>query len=375
MRDNKNLSHFASARLTGFSPYTYGEQPKIVKGLIKLNTNENPYPPHSGISADFSAHTLRYYPDPICTGLRKAAAKVLRINNDNLIFGNGSDEILTLIFRAFFNPSTRVIMTEYTYSAYTSWANIYGIRIVTIPMRNSFTINLDRLPKQKGVFFLSNPNSPTGTAIPRAEIEKAVKKRRDVFFVIDEAYADFAPDNCMELIKKYNNVIIVRTLSKAYSFCGGRLGFACAAPEIIRTLDLIRDSYNVNIFTQHTAESIFRNIGYYRRNIKKIIYTREKFIRRLSELGFTTCASHANFVFTRPPDDSAEKYFFFLRAHNIHVRFFNKPVLCGYLRISIGTDAQMDAVITALQECRSALKSAVKKTTTKNHINKKGSLA
>ena len=336
-------------------PYEWGEQPKKTAKLIKLNTNENPYPPPSSLSrklGGFAISTLRLYPNPLCQDLRKSAAKYFNLKPDMIAFGNGSDELIALIFKTFFNRHDNALLTEYTYSHYKTYADAYGINHTTMPMKN-FQIDISILNRIRcKVFFLTNPNAPTGIVIDPKEIETYINRHTDKLFVIDEAYGDFADakKSCLPLVKKYNNLIVLRTFSKAFSLSGIRLGFALGNKELISALNKVRDPYNISTLTQMIGVEVFKKIPYYKKNIDKVKQTRKKFSEQLNELKFLVFPSAANFVFCRPPDGvEAEDLFNSLKKKHIYVRHFSDSKLADYLRISIGTNQDMTRVIKEIK--------------------------
>lgn len=340
---------FTSRRVQKLVPYVYGEQPRPVPGLVKLNTNENPYPPHAsvkkllrGLDTDF----LRLYPDPTCAALRKAASKVHGLPEDRFLFGNGSDEIIALIFRVFFDPGDKVLFTEYTYSAYRSYAEAAGIPCEDLAMGPDFRIDLEKLTsRNEKVFFLTNPNAPTGIALHSKTIAKALAANPKKLFVVDEAYGDFSDSTCLPLVERFPNLIVLRTLSKSFSLCGLRLGYAVARPDLIASLVKVKDPYNVNALTQRIGELAFKNAVYYLKNAKKIIAERSRFTRDMRALGFTAHPSSTNFVLTGVPGQSQAPLYRHLASREIYVRYFDKPVLRDYLRVTIGTPAQMKKLL------------------------------
>ncbi|MFC1504462.1 histidinol-phosphate transaminase [Spirochaetota bacterium] len=337
---------FWNSTVKKLKPYVYGEQPAPAKGVIKLNTNENPYPPHKELRKLLSTldiNRLKYYPPPVCERLAGLIAKRYSVQSKFIFIGNGSDEILSYLFRAFLNKEDTVLFTKYTYSLYTTLADIHGIAYKTLPMKNDFMIDLSLVRKYKAkLFFLTNPNAPTGMALPAQDIEKAIRESPGTLFVIDEAYADFSNENCIFLTKKYDNVIVLRTLSKSFSLCGIRLGYSIAKPYLTQALYKIKDSYNINLVTQLIAEHAFKKYPYYLKNCRKIIKTRENTAFKLKSLGFTVLPSKANFIFCTHSTINIKRLFLYLKKLKIYVRHFNNPVLDRYLRISIGTEREMN---------------------------------
>lgn len=344
---------FTSRRVQKLVPYVYGEQPRPVPGLVKLNTNENPYPPHAsvrrflrGLDPDF----LRLYPDPTCAGLRKAASRVLGVPENFLLFGNGSDELIALIFRVFFDPGDKVLFTRYTYSAYRSYADAVGVESQDLEMGADFGIDLKKLSaRREKVFFLTNPNAPTGIGLDAKVVAQALAANPKKLFVVDEAYGDFAKSTCVPLVRRFANLIVLRTLSKSYSLCGLRLGYAAAQPGLIEALVKVKDPYNVNALTQKIGELAFRHNAYYLKNAKKIVAERTRFTREMNALGFKTLPSSTNFVLTGRPGKSQGPLYRHLASRQIYVRYFDKSVLRDYLRITIGTPIQMKKLLTEIK--------------------------
>ena len=347
-------SSFFSDHFKKFKAYVPGEQP-LENNIIKLNTNENPFSACKEIKKNLKktkVFSLHLYPDPTCKKMTLAASKCLKIPKNNIVFGNGSDELIASIFRIFFNPDEKVILTKYTYGAYQVYADLYNTKVGTLDMDKDFRILLDRLKKISGkVFFLTNPNAPTGITLSTKEIEESVKENSDKLFVIDEAYSDFANEDCTQLALKYPNVIVLKTFSKGLSLCGIRLGYAVANKEIIDAFKKSLDPYNINTITQNIATTVFKNYKYYKKNIKKVISIRENFVSQMTKIGFQTLPSASNFVFTRHPNfPNAEPLFDYLKKNKVLVRFFKENYLNEYLRISIGTSKQMQKVVRILKK-------------------------
>ncbi len=334
--------------------YQWGEQPKSSLGLIKLNTNENPYPPHPSLSkklANFDINKLSLYPDPLSHKLKKSAAKYFDLNDNMITLGNGSDELIALIFRVFLTRQDNALFTEYTYSHYKTYADAAGISYSTMPMKD-FRVDLSLLNKIRSkLFFLTNPNSPTGIALQPKEIEPYVKSHQNKLFIIDEAYVDFSDKkSCLPLVKKYNNILVLRTFSKSFSLCGIRLGFALGHKDLIEGINKVKDPYNINALTQLIGLEAFKKVTYYQKNIEKIKKTRNAFSEKLNRLEFEFFPSSANFVFVRPPKSvAAETIFHALRKKNIYIRYFFDAKLKEYLRITIGNDTEMKRVIKKLE--------------------------
>jgi histidinol-phosphate aminotransferase len=352
-------------------PYVPGEQPKI-PGLVKLNTNENPYPPSPKVLRAVKAavdERLRLYPNPTASLLREKLAKLHRCAPQNIIVGNGSDELLALAVRAFVEPvddseDGRIIMQGWpgkftvqffapSYSLYSVLAATHGARTNGVPLASDF--GLPPLPVLKesrawdfraALTFITTPNAPSGRGYRTAELEKLCRAHRGVV-VLDEAYVDFAGENALGLALKFPHVIVARTFSKAYSLCFQRVGYFVAHSALIAALDKVRDSYNVNGLGQIAALATLDDLPYYRRNFQRVISTRERLSEALRSIGFEVFPSSTNFILARPPQFSAEEWLKKLRALKILVRWFDYPELSEYLRISIGTDAEADQLLDA----------------------------
>ena len=344
--------------------YVPGEQPKI-KGLIKLNTNENPYPPSPKVLAAVKAAVdgrLRLYPNPTAEKLRAKLAKLHRCQPENLIIGNGSDELLALAVRAFVEPSPKpkvqspkslVQFFTPSYSLYPVLAETHGAATKGVPLKLDFSLpGLAELKRGKvwdfraALTLVTTPNAPGGRGYATNELEKLCRAQKGVV-VLDEAYVDFADDNAMKLALKHSHVIVSRTFSKAYSLCFQRVGYFVGHPQLIAALHKVRDSYNVNGLGQIAAEATLDDLSYYRANFKKIIATREQLSRQLTKLGFRVLPSQTNFILARPPLFPAKDWLQKLRDQKILVRWFSAPEVKDYLRITIGTAVEAEVLVKA----------------------------
>lgn len=340
--------------------YTPGEQPKQ-KDLIKLNTNENPYPPSptaAKLFTEFASERLRLYPDPLADDLRLTIAKIYGFGIDNIMAGNGSDDILNIIIRTFVSENEKIVCFDPSYSLYGVLAKIQNANTHLINLTDDFSIpkdflssKLDKLSKMDDlkVFFIANPNSPTGNAFPISEIEIICSKFKGIV-VVDEAYADFADDNALRLLNKFDNLIVSRTISKSYSMAGVRLGWAISSPSIIKEMIKVKDSYNVNLLSQLLAIGALKDQPYFKDTISKIRTTRDKLVKRLKLLGFTVIPSQSNFVMASPPNKDGNGLFLFLRSKNILVRYFPSPKTKDYIRITVGKDEDMQNLIDCCKE-------------------------
>ncbi len=344
---------FFRESISAMSGYTPGEQPKD-RPFIKLNTNENPYPPSAAVKAAIAAldlDRLNRYPRPTADGVRDAIGELYDVSRNWVLAGNGSDDILTIVMRCFVDQGGLIAYPDPTYSLYPVLAAIQGAGTVEIPLESDFSLPRNLLKKAAGasLLFLARPNAPTGVAYPLAAVERLCEEF-DGIVLIDEAYADFAEDNCIGLALKYDNVIVSRTLSKSYSLAGVRFGYALANPELIAGMLKVKDSYNVNAVTQVVAEAAIRDQEAMLRTVALIKTTRERVAKRLAQLGFGICPSAANFLFVKPPAPlAAAAYVEALREADILVRYFSYPRTRDHARITIGTDAEMDRLIAATE--------------------------
>jgi histidinol-phosphate aminotransferase len=350
--------------------YVPGEQPKI-KGLIKLNTNENPYPPSPKVLRAVKAAVdgrLRLYPNPTAERL----AKLHGCQPENILIGNGSDEVLALATRCFVEPAPALIeptsivlrprpwrySVQYftpSYSLYPVLAETHGALTNPIPLKPDFSLpSVAELKRGRqwnfhaALTFVTTPNAPGGRGYKTSELEKLCRAQKGVV-VLDEAYVDFANENAMMLALKYPHVLVARTFSKAYSLCFQRVGYFVGHAELIAALDKIRDSYNVNGLGQIAAEATLDDLKFYRANFKKIIATRESLSRELTKLGFRVLPSQTNFILAKPPLFPASDWLQKLRAQKILVRWFSAPAVKDYLRVTIGTPAEAAALVAAVR--------------------------
>ena len=347
--------------------YVPGEQPKI-KGLIKLNTNENPYPPSPKVLATIKAAVdgrLRLYPNPSAQSLREKLAKLHRCGPENVIVGNGSDELLALATRTFVEPAGKVKTSrpehsrstiQYftpSYSLYPVLAAIHGARTNAVRLTDQFELpSIGMLRKSKAWDFdaaltiVTTPNAPSGRAFPTKALDALCRQHRGVV-ILDEAYVDFAEENALHLALKHPHVLVARTFSKAYSLCFQRVGYFIGHPELIAALDKLRDSYNVNGLGQAGALATLDDLPYYRANFRRIKATRARLSEALALLGFEVLPSQTNFILARPPKFSAKAWLEKLRNRKILVRWFSYPEVKDYIRVTIGTDAEANALIQA----------------------------
>jgi histidinol-phosphate aminotransferase len=335
-------------RMTGYVP---GEQPQV-KGFIKLNTNESPYPPSRKVLGAVRAAVnadLRLYPDPMANALRRRAAELFGTRPECVLAGNGSDELLTIVVRAFAGPKRVVAYPTPTYSLYPTLAAIEDARTRPVPYPRDFSLPAGLFRKGAAVTIVANPNSPTGTAALPKEFARLARAVSGVL-VIDEAYVDFADLDCMELARRHGNVIVLRTFSKSFSLCGLRLGLAVADEKLIEGMAKVKDSYNVNRLAIVAGAAALDDIGSMRANAEKIRRTRARLTAALESRGWFVYPSQSNFIFARvPPPLSARRIYRELKRRKILVRYFDAPGLDDGLRISIGSDREISALIRALR--------------------------
>jgi histidinol-phosphate aminotransferase len=361
------VSRFWNRRVQGLSPYVPGEQPRD-RTFIKLNTNENPYPPSPRVLeaiAGAAGEGLRLYPDPACTELREAAAARYGVKADQVFAGNGSDEILAFAFAAFFESGSGaapVLFPDVTYSFYPVYAGLWDVPFTAAPLAKDFSINPHDYQAPCGGVIFPNPNAPTGMALTLDTIEETARaqERLGRVLIVDEAYIDFGNrpgvGTAIPLLKKFSNLLVVRTLSKSASLAGLRVGFAVGGEDLIQGLCRVRDSFNsytLDRLALAGGAAAISDAAYYNETNSRVMAARDRAAAALAGLGFTVLPSQANFIFAAPPAASGKtgaEVFAVLRERGILVRYFNKPRIDNFLRITIGTDAGMDAFVTACGE-------------------------
>lgn len=329
--------------------YVPGEQPTD-PAVLKLNTNENPYPPSPAVQevlSGFQAEALRRYPDPVCRTLREALADLHGCRPEQVFVGNGSDEVLLLLIRAFVERDGRAGWFDPSYSLYPVLAAIEDVGAYTVPLDDRFEW-ADPEPDAADLFFVTNPNAPTGMLHPKERIRALAAASAGVV-VVDEAYGEFADEDCLDLALGLKNVVVTRTFSKSYSLAGLRLGYAVGPEALIAPLYKIKDSYNVDRLAQDLALAAVRDQAYLRRRLDQIKATRERTAAALRAQGYFVAPSQANFLWVRPPDDDGARLFQELRDRNILARYFPGPRTGAYLRITVGTDPEMDRLLDAIR--------------------------
>ncbi len=337
------------------TPYTPGEQPNK-PNMVKLNTNECPYPPSpkvDEIMKSFNTDLLRLYPSPDVGPLVKAIAAYHNVDENQVFVGVGSDDVIGMAFLTFFNSKKPILFPDITYSFYDVWADLFRIPYKTIPVDDNFEINPKDYNRENGGVIIANPNAPTAIEMPLAAIEELIKANQDSIVIVDEAYVDFGTVSALELIDKYENLLITRTFSKSRAMAGARIGFAIGSEELISAMQSVKFAYNSYTMNQPAilagVEAI-NDDAYFREIRDKIVKTREHAKLRLAELGFEGTNSMTNFLFVTHKEVDAKDILEYLKSKDIYVRYWNKPRINNYLRISIGTDEEMEKLYSALEE-------------------------
>lgn len=336
-------------------PYTPGEQP-CQPDMIKLNTNENPYPPSPRADEalkKINTDTMRLYPDPTAGDLVNAIAKVYGLREDQVFVGVGSDDVLAMSFLTFFNSKKPILFPDITYSFYDVWAELFQIPYERPELDENFCIRKEDYFRENGGVIFPNPNAPTGIALPLCEIEEIIQKNQDVVVILDEAYVDFGAESALPLIEKYENLLVVQTFSKSRSMAGMRIGFACGNPVLIKYLNDVKysfNSYTMDRTAIAAGAAAVQDIEYFKETCQKIIKTRERVKEELRSLGFTCTDSKANFLFASHKDCPARELFSALREAHIYVRYFPGGRTGDYLRITIGTEQEMEKFLFFLRE-------------------------
>ena len=335
-------------------PYVPGEQPKE-RNLIKLNTNENPYPPSPKVEQalrEMNIDCMRLYPDPAAHLLVKAIADFYHLQEDQVFAGVGSDDVLAMTFMTFFNSKKPILFPDITYSFYDVWADMLRIPYKTIPLKEDFTIEPEDYFRENGGIIFPNPNAPTGVELPLIQIEKIIQANPDVIVVVDEAYVDFGAESALSLIDKYDNLLVVQTFSKSRGMAGMRIGYAVGNPVLIKYMNDVKYSFNSYTMDQTTialGKAAVEDKEYFETTVNKVVETREWTKKELSRLGFVFGDSKTNFIFASHKECPARELFVALRKANIIVRYFDKPRIDNYLRITIGTQEEMETLVRFLE--------------------------
>ena len=341
-------------KLIDIEPYVAGEQPQSAD-IIKLNANENPYPPSPSAAAairEFDGNTLKKYPPIKPTELRNAVAEHYALDSSCVFSGNGSDDVLAAAFRAFFNSDMPILFPDITYSFYPVWCSLMKIPYKVLPVDENFEINIEDYAQPNGGVVIPNPNAPTAIGFGEEKIRRLLDLNRDCIVIIDEAYADFSGYSCVGLIKEYDNLVVTQTFSKSRSLAGMRVAAAMADPYLISYLDAVKDSYNsypLDSIAVKAGTAAVRDEEYFRIVTDKIIATRQRVSEEMKELGFILTDSRTNFIFARHVSLSAKEIFEYLKSKGVYVRHFDLPRIDNYLRITIGTDEDMDTMLALLR--------------------------
>lgn len=353
---------FVRPNVRAMAGYTPGEQPAPGERVVKLNTNENPYPPSPKVMAairELEAEMLRRYPNPTADAFRDAAAKLWGLSSrDMVLAGNGSDDILTIATRTFIPPGGTLAYPDPTYSLYPILAGIETARTVSVPWAKDYQLPIEQLLATKAdAIYLANPNAPTGTFVSPMKVAELARAFEGLVLV-DEAYADFADDNCVALVKEHENVVVSRTLSKAYSLAGLRFGYAIAQVPVIEQMLKVKDSYNCDAVSIVAATAAILDQDYARRTWDNVRSERHRVTAELRELGWDVLPSEANFVLARPPDGRGKEAYLGLKRQGILVRWFDKPGLSDKIRITIGTSQENNALLGGIKALTAAEKAA-----------------
>ncbi len=348
------MSRFFSEKYRSLVPYTPGEQPKELN-LIKLNTNESPFPP-SPKAVEFAkreAEKLQLYSDPECRDLVKTASDYFGVSQNEILFTNGSDEILNFAFMAFCDGAHSAAFPDITYGFYPVFAELNGVPFEEIPLKDDFTVDVNAFCGVNKTVFIANPNAPTGIALSLSDIEKIVKSNPDNIVVIDEAYVDFGAESAIKLIHKYDNLLVTGTFSKSRSLAGGRLGFGIANEALIKDLNTVKYStnpYNVNRMTMAAGVGAIEDNEYFVNNCREIANTREYASEELQKMGFELTSSSANFIFAQSNKIDGKTLYLKLKEKGILIRHFDKERIKNYNRITVGTKEQMDLLLGAIKD-------------------------
>lgn len=349
------MSRYWSDVVRNIEPYVPGEQPRDRK-YIKLNTNENPYPPSPNVLKavkDSGNENLRLYPDPLCEELRETIGQYFSLNKDQIFVGNGSDELLAFSFMAFFKKEKPILFPDITYSFYPVYAALFSIDYKLIPLDKEFSIPVGMFYKDNGGIIFPNPNAPTGKYMPVQSIKSILEHNSDSVVIIDEAYVDFGGESAIGLIERYSNLLVVQTFSKSRSLAGLRIGFAAGHKDLIEGLERIKNSinsYTLDRVALNAAKAAIKDEEYFQETRRRIVNTRERVTVELRRMGFNVIDSRANFLFISHPVLKASMLFQRLREQGILVRYFNKPRIDNFLRVSIGTDREMDCFLESLAD-------------------------
>ncbi|MCM1285877.1 MAG: histidinol-phosphate transaminase [Acetobacter sp.] len=348
------MKNLWTKNLRDIEPYVPGEQSKD-KDIVKLNANENPYPPSpKAIEAlkNIDSKNLRFYPNANSTKLKQALADYYNVKTENIFVGNGSDDVIAIAFQALFNSNLPIVYPDLTYSFYPVWCSLFNIPYKTYPVDSKFRINPDDYREANGGVVIPNPNAPTSIGEDLDFVEKIMEYNQDSIVIIDEAYVDFGGISSVELTKKYENLLVTGTFSKSRSLAGLRLGFAIGSEKLISVLEAVKNSYN-----SYTVDTIAAEMGtasildndYFESTCQKVIATRTRITNEMRKMGFKVLDSSANFIFATKENTSMKDMFEYLKTKKVFIRYFSLPRIDNYVRISIGTDEEMDILIKEIK--------------------------
>ena len=349
------MSRFWSDIVGRLTPYVPGEQPRLDR-LVKLNTNEHPYPPSPAVLqaiAAVSGDELRRYPDPESSDLKRAFAQRHGLQPGQVFLGNGSDEVLAHVFQALLRHEAPLLFPDVTYSFYPVWSELYGVNCRAVPLATDYSVDPGDYSAGSGAIILPNPNAPTGMLLPLEGIRQLLVRNPDAVVVIDEAYIDFGGQSAVRLIPEFDNLLVVQTLSKSRSLAGLRVGVAMGSAQLVEGLERVKNSFNsypLDILAQRAALAALEDEAYFQEANQRVIASRERLVAALQGMGFSVLPSAANFVMASHQRKEASELFAALRERGIIVRYFHQPRIDNYLRITVGTDAQCDELLAALAE-------------------------
>ena len=354
------MSRWISQEAERLAPYTPGEQPQDQQ-YVKLNTNESPFPPSPKVLKAINRAEilkLNLYSDPTCAALTEAIARRYELKAKNVLAGNGSDEVLAFAFRAFCGAGQPVAFADVTYGFYKSQAALFDLDVKIIPLREDFTLHVDDYMDFPGTIVIANPNAPTGIAVPRNDIQRLLEANPDRVVIVDEAYVDFGAESCVPMIYRYDNLLVTQTMSKSRSLAGGRLGFALGQPELISCLNRVKYSfnpYNINRLSMEAGAAAMADKAYLDACCASICRTRAWTAGELENLGFTVLPSQSNFLFAKSDRIGGEELYRTLKKNGILVRWFGSDRIRDYVRITVGSMEQMEALVDAVTALLEAL--------------------
>lgn len=349
------MSREWTKNLRNIEPYVPGEQSKD-KDIVKINANENPYPPSPKaieVLKSFDTNKLRFYPSANSTKLKEAIAKYYKVDVSNVFVGNGSDDVLAVAFQSFFNSEKPIVYPDLTYSFYPVWCSLFGIKYKNYPVGDDFRINPEDYKEKNGGVVIPNPNAPTSLGEGLDFVEKILNYNQDSVVIIDEAYVDFGGTSSIPLIDKYENLLVTGTFSKSRSLAGLRIGFAIGSKALIDVMEAVKNSYN-----SYTVDSLSIEMGaasieddeYFKSTCKKVIETRERVTLELEKLGFDVLDSQTNFIFATHNKHNMKSLFEYLKTQKVFIRYFSLPRIENYVRITIGTNEEMDIFLEKTKE-------------------------